>query len=220
MRPGARWIMERAGGQRLSHWPDGCCSFQTMSFWTTGIHPGQAQKKPAGNQRAENLWRRGGDSNSRYLSGIHDFQSCSFGHLGHLSVCSDVSSLNGDGWQVFFCVLGGFLSGCMKNVWNACAEHVFSGPFLGHACVRRTSFLPVFLERGGMPAGLGLSAGFGREIFGKATPSCVEDGRQGQGSCGRASLSGANPWSESLMPVSKKRGRRQAAAFPALRRNA
>lgn len=60
VRPGARWITERAGGQRRSHWPDGCCSFQPMSFWTTGIHPGQAQKKPAGNQRAENLWRRGG----------------------------------------------------------------------------------------------------------------------------------------------------------------
>ncbi len=57
----------------------------------------------------KNFWRRGGDSNSRYLSGIHDFQSCSFGHLGHLSACSDVSSVNRDDWQVFFAVLWRFL---------------------------------------------------------------------------------------------------------------
>ena len=198
MRPGARWITERAGGQRFSRWLDGCCSFQTLSFWTTGTHPGQAQKKPAGNQRAENLWRRGGDSNSRYLSGIHDFQSCSFGHLGHLSVCSDVSSLNGDGWQVFFCVLGGFLSGCMKNVWNACGRTCLfcacSGP-----CVRPED---VFSARvSGKGVGFRLDLGFRRasaERFSGRRPFPVwkTEGRGGEAAEGRPSVErirGANP---------------------------
>ena len=37
-------------------------------------------------KRIVRTWRRDGDSNPRNrFSGLHDFQSCSFGQLGHLS---------------------------------------------------------------------------------------------------------------------------------------